>query len=240
MKIFPAIDLQNGQAVRLLKGDYNKKTVYSTSPVDVATEFEKCGAKFLHTVDLDGAKDGNLSNFDTVMEIARKTNMFVEIGGGIRDEERIKKYLFSGVSRVILGTAALENTEFLKRAVDKYGSKIAVGVDAKDGFVAVKGWLEVSEQNGIDFCKELEKIGVQTIIYTDISRDGAQKGTNMELYKQLKKEVSIDIVASGGITYLSEISELNSLGVYGAILGKAIYTNTIDLSEAIKTAEEKE
>ncbi|MCR4563476.1 MAG: 1-(5-phosphoribosyl)-5-[(5-phosphoribosylamino)methylideneamino]imidazole-4-carboxamide isomerase [Clostridiales bacterium] len=239
MKIFPAIDIINGCAVRLMQGDYNKKTVYSSSPVEVARGFEKCGAKYLHTVDLDGAKDGSLSNFETVREIALKTDLFIEIGGGIRDEERIKKYLDNGVSRVILGTAALENPDFLKRAVDKYKEKIAVGIDAKDGFVAVRGWLDVSEKSGVDFCKEIEKEGVSTVIYTDISRDGAEKGTNLELYKQLKKELKMNIVASGGITFEDEIKRLNDIGLYGAILGKALYTGALDLKNAISLAGEQ-
>lgn len=239
MKIFPAIDIIDGCAVRLIQGDYDKKTVYSSSPVDVAKDFEKQGAGFLHTVDLDGAKDGSLSNFETVRQIAKKTDLFIEIGGGIRDEERIKKYLENGVSRVILGTAALNNPDFLKRAVDKYKEKIAVGIDAKDGFVAVNGWLDVSKKSGIEFCKEIEKIGVSTVIYTDISRDGAQKGTNLELYKQLKKELKMDIVASGGITFTDEIKKLGEMGLYGAILGKALYTKAIDLKEAILLAGEQ-
>jgi len=240
MKIFPAIDIIDGNAVRLVQGDYNKKTVYSSSPVEVARGFEKCGAKFLHTVDLDGAKNGSLNNFETVREIAKKTDLFIEIGGGIRDEDRIKKYLDNGVNRVILGTAALENPDFLKRAVEKYKEKIAVGIDAKDGFVAVHGWLEKSEKNAVAFCKEIEKIGVSTVIFTDISRDGAQKGTNIELYKQLNKKLKINIVASGGITFTQEIKELNSIGLYGAILGKALYTGAIDLKEAILLAGEQE
>jgi len=239
MKIFPAIDIIDGCAVRLVKGDYNKKTVYSSSPAEVAKSFEKSGAKYLHTVDLDGAKDGSLSNFDTVREIAKTTDLFIEIGGGIRDGERIKKYLENGVDRVILGTSALENPDFLRRAVDKYKEKIAVGIDVKDGFAAVHGWLDVSKKNGIDFCKEIEKIGVSTVIYTDISRDGAQKGTNIELYKQLKKELKMNIVASGGITFNEEISSLREIGLYGAILGKSLYTGAINLREAIELAGEQ-
>lgn len=239
MNIFPAIDIIDGAAVRLIQGDYDRKTVYSSSPVDVALSFQNQGAKFLHAVDLDGAKDGSLSNFETVKQIAKKTDLFVEIGGGIRDEERIKKYLENGVDRVILGTAALENPDFLKRAVDKYKEKIAVGIDAKNGFVAVRGWLETSEKSGLEFCKEIEKIGVSTVIYTDISRDGAERGTNIELYGQLKKELKMNIVASGGITFTDEIKQLNDIGLYGAILGKALYTNAIDLKEAISLAGEQ-
>ncbi len=239
MKIFPAIDIIDGCAVRLVQGNYEKKTVYSSSPVDVAREFEKCGAKFLHTVDLDGAKDGSLSNFDTVKEIAKKTDLFIEIGGGIRDEERIRKYLDNGVSRIILGTAALENPDFLKRAVDKFKEKIAVGIDAKNGFVATRGWLDVSEKDSVEFCREMEKNGVSTVIYTDISRDGAEKGTNIEIYKRLKNELKMNIVASGGITFTDEIRLLNEIGLYGAILGKALYTNAIDLIEAVAMAGEQ-
>lgn len=239
MKIFPAIDIIDGSAVRLVQGDYNKKTVYSASPVEVAKQFERDGARFLHAVDLDGAKLGSLSNLETVLEIVKKTDLFVEIGGGIRDEERIEKYLNCGVGRVILGTAALENPEFLKRAVDRYKERIAVGIDAKDGFVAVRGWLDVSRKSGIEFVREIEKIGVSTVIYTDISRDGAQKGTNLELYKTLRNETEMNIVASGGITFADEISRLDEIGIYGAILGKALYTNAINLKEAIKLAGEQ-
>lgn len=239
MKIFPAIDIKDGQAVRLIQGDYNRQTVYSASPLEVAEKFQKSGAVYLHTVDLDGAKDGNLSNFDTVREIATKTDMFIEIGGGIRDEERIRKYLLNGVSRVILGTAALENPEFLKRAVDKYGDKIAVGVDAKDSLVAVRGWLETSEKNSLDFCRELEAIGVSTVIYTDISRDGAESGTNKEIYKTLSESLSIKIIASGGITFRDEITELKKMGLEGAILGKALYTGALSLEEALALAGEQ-
>ena len=239
MKIFPAIDIRDAKAVRLVQGDYSLQTVYSDSPLDVAKGFQQKGARFLHTVDLDGAKDGALSNFDTICDIAKHTDLFVEVGGGIRDEQRIKKYLLNGVSRVILGTAALEQPEFLERMVDKYGKRIAVGVDARDGFVAVKGWLETSKTEGVEFCKQLEKIGVSTVIYTDISRDGAQKGTNLELYKELKKTVKMDIVASGGITYKEEIIALGNMGLYGAILGKSLYTGSIELETAISLAGEQ-
>jgi phosphoribosylformimino-5-aminoimidazole carboxamide ribotide isomerase len=239
MKIFPAIDIKDGQAVRLIQGDYDRQTVYSSSPVDVARDFQQKGALYLHTVDLDGAKDGSLSNFDTVREIAKKTEMFIEIGGGIRDEERIRKYLLNGVSRVILGTAALENPEFLKRVVDKYGERIAVGVDAKDSLVAVRGWVETSEKNSLDFCRELESIGVSTVIYTDISRDGAESGTNKEIYKTLTESLKMKIVASGGITFEDEITVLKNMGLDGAILGKALYTGALKLEDALKLAGEQ-
>ena len=239
MKIFPAIDIRNGQAVRLIQGDYERQTVYSASPVEVALDFQQKGARFLHTVDLDGARDGSLSNFDTVREIASKTDMFIEIGGGIRDEDRIRKYLLNGVSRVILGTAALESPDFLKKAVDKYGDRIAVGVDAKDSLVAVRGWLETSEKNSLDFCRELEKIGVSTVIYTDISCDGTESGTNREIYKTLSESLNMNIVASGGITFRDEITELKNMGLYGAVLGKALYTGAIDLEDALKLAGEQ-
>jgi phosphoribosylformimino-5-aminoimidazole carboxamide ribotide isomerase len=233
MKIFPAIDLRDGKAVRLFQGDYDQMTVYSDNPVDVARSFKEKGAEYLHLVDLDGAKDGKLVNFETIEKIVSEVDMFVEVGGGIRDEERIRQYLDLGVGRVILGTIAVENPEFLESMVAKYGNKIAVGVDAKDGYVAIKGWKEVTDKDSFQFCKYLRDIGVDTVIYTDISRDGGLGGTNMEVYEKLQEIEGLKIVASGGISSEEEIVKLGDL-VYGGILGKAIYSGVLDLERAIK------
>ena len=237
MYILPAIDLYNGCAVRLSRGDYNKMTVYSDNPPEFAKAFFNAGAQYLHVVDLEGAKDGTTANFDTVKAIIDKTDMKVEIGGGIRSEDVIKKYIDAGVSRVILGTAAAENFGFLEDMVKKYGERIAVGVDIKDGFVAVKGWLEVTEIKCHDFCKKLESIGVKTVICTDISKDGMLGGTNTELYKELNESFDIDIVASGGISSVDDIKKLASMNMYGAILGKELYEGVVDLKDAIEAAK---
>ncbi|WP_396327247.1 1-(5-phosphoribosyl)-5-[(5-phosphoribosylamino)methylideneamino]imidazole-4-carboxamide isomerase [Hydrogenoanaerobacterium sp.] len=236
MEIFPAIDLRNGQAVRLKQGDYDQMTVYSSSPADVAAEFKAQGARNLHVVDLDGAKDGTLSNFDTICEIIKTGGLSVQVGGGIRDEQRIQKYLDLGVERVILGTSALDRA-FLTKMLVKFGSHIAVGVDAKDGKIAIKGWREVCDVDSVQFCRELAGIGVQTIIYTDIAKDGAMGGTNMAIYRQLAKEVSCRIIASGGVSFEHEIPQLAALGTYGAIIGKAVYTGAISLARAIALAD---
>lgn len=237
MKIFPAIDLYNGKAVRLLKGDYDKMTVYSDNPIEIARDFESKGAGFIHMVDLEGAKDGTTPNLETVKKIANETSLFTEIGGGIRSMETIEKYLENGVDRVILGTAAVENPEFLKLAVAKYGERIAVGVDIKDGFVAIKGWLEKSQYSGIEFCEMMQNIGVKTLICTDISKDGAMQGTNRELYKELSERFDIDIVASGGVSSIDDIKALRKLDLYGAIIGKAYYIGAIKLEEALEAAK---
>ncbi len=237
MKIFPAIDLYNGKAVRLLKGDYDKMTVYSDNPIEIARDFESKGAGFIHMVDLEGAKDGTTPNLETVKKIANETGLFTEIGGGIRSMETIEKYLENGVDRVILGTAAVENPEFLKLAIAKYGERIAVGVDIKDGFVAIKGWLEKSQYSGIEFCEMMQNIGVKTLICTDISKDGAMQGTNRELYKELSKRFDIDIVASGGVSSIDDIKALRKLDLYGAIIGKAYYIGAIKLEEALEAAK---
>lgn len=236
MNIIPAIDLLGGKAVRLLKGDYDKVTVYSDDPAAVAESFERAGAKYLHVVDLDGAKDGTTANFETIKEIIKKTNLSVEVGGGIRTLERVKKYMDIGVDRVIIGTAAVTDPEFLKKAVSLYGERVVVGVDIKDGFVAIKGWLEISELSCKEFCKDLEDVGVKTIICTDISKDGMMSGTNRELYRELYDEFNINIIASGGVSSMEDIAVLSNMGLFGAIVGKAIYTGAIDLSEAISLA----
>ena len=234
MELFPAIDLIGGCAVRLVKGDYAQKTVYSDNPSEVAKSFAAAGAKYLHVVDLEGAKDGGTPNLETIQNIVEKGGLLVEVGGGIRSEEVIQKYLDAGVFRVILGTAAVQNPAFLEEMVQKYGEKIAVGVDIKDGMVAIKGWTEVSTESCFDFCEKLQKIGVKTIICTDISKDGLLSGTNLELYKELSEKFSVDIVASGGVTTLDDVKKLADMGMYGAILGKALYTGNIDLKAAVE------
>lgn len=237
MIIFPAIDLVAGKAVRLFKGDYAQMTVYSDDPASVAADFVKCGADHIHLVDLEGAKDGGTPNLETVKHIRETCDMFIEIGGGIRSMQTVEKYLSIGVDRVILGTAAVKDEELLKSAVEKYGKKIAVGVDIKDGFVAIKGWLEKSEFTGMEFCKKMQGIGVSNIICTDVSKDGAMKGTNLPLYREMTENLSMNITASGGVSSLQNIKELRKMDIYGAIIGKAYYTGAIDLREALEAAK---
>ena len=236
MLIFPAIDLYGGKAVRLYKGDYQQMTVYSDDPVSVARDFEQKGAEWVHLVDLEGAKNGTTPNIDVVSKIARETSLACEIGGGIRNMETVEKYFSAGVSRVILGTAAVTDETFLKAAVAKYGEKIAVGVDIKDSMVAIKGWIEKSEYNAFDFCEKMQKIGVKTIICTDISKDGAMRGANHALYRDLSEKFSMQIVASGGVSSMDDVEKLAALNIYGAIIGKAYYTGAIDLEAAINEA----
>lgn len=237
MKIFPAIDLYDKKAVRLYKGDYAQMTVYSENPIEVARDFESAGAKFIHMVDLEGAKNGTTPNLDIVKDIANNTGLFVEIGGGIRSMETVKAYLDSGVGRVILGTSAVTDEAFLLEAVKTYGEKIAVGADVKDGYIAIKGWVEKSRYSLEEFLSKMEKIGVKTIICTDISKDGAMKGTNLELYKSLNEKYSLDIIASGGVSTIDDIIALKGMDMYGAIIGKAYYTGAINLCEAIEVAK---
>ena len=237
MKIFPAIDLYCGKAVRLYKGDYSKMTVYSDNPASVAEQFLSEGATHLHLVDLEGAKDGGVPNLEVIKEISSKVDMFIELGGGIRSLEVIEKYLAVGVDRVILGTAAVTDRKFLLDALRLYGDAIAVGVDIRDGKVAIKGWTETSELDAFEFCRELDSLGVSTVICTDISKDGAMQGTNRELYKRLREELSLNIVASGGVSGLDDVVALKKLSIYGAIIGKAYYVGAISLSEAIRIAE---
>ena len=237
MLIYPAIDMYDKKAVRLFKGDYAQMTIYSDNPVDVATDFKNCGATHIHLVDLEGAKDGTTPNFEVVKAIKDTTGLFCEIGGGIRNMDVIDKYINAGVDRVILGTAAVTSPGFVKEAVDKYGEKIAVGIDIKDGFVAIKGWTETSENDAFDFCEKMLNIGVKTIICTDISKDGAMQGTNHELYKELSEKFDIQIIASGGVSSIDDIEKLRKLDIYGAIIGKAYYTKAIDLKEAIEVAK---
>ena len=237
MYIFPAIDLYEGKAVRLYKGDYAQMTVYSENPVEVAHDFEKSGASFLHIVDLEGAKSGTTPNIETVCKLKKETSLFCEVGGGVRSMEVVDRYIGAGVDRVILGTAAVTNPEFAKEAASKYGEKIAVGVDIKDGFVAVKGWTEKSEETAIEFCKKMQSIGISTVICTDISKDGAMQGTNVALYEKLSKELDMKIIASGGVSSLDDVKALRKLDIYGAIVGKAYYTGAIDIREAVEAAK---
>lgn len=237
MIILPAIDLLGRKAVRLLKGDYNQVTVYSDSPLEVARKFKSLGATHIHMVDLDGAKYGTTPNMDIVAEVAENTGLFVEIGGGIRSMETVKKYIDAGVSRVILGTAAICDEAFLKEAVRTYGEKIAVGADVKDGKIAVKGWLEQSDVTLDEFFLKMQNLGVKNIICTDISRDGAMRGTNLELYRELSAKYSLDITASGGVSSIEDVKELRKMNLYGAIIGKAYYTGAVDLKEAIEVAK---
>ncbi len=237
MIIFPAIDLYEKKAVRLLHGDYNKMTVYSDDPLSVARDFEKKGATAIHMVDLEGAKNASTPNLDIVASVAKNTSLFVEIGGGIRDVKTIEKYLSCGVDRVILGTAAVTDENFLREALENYGSKIAVGADIKGGKIAIKGWLETAEYTVHEFFEKMQKLGVKTIICTDISKDGAMQGTNRALYSELSKKYSLDLVASGGVSSIDDIKALRDLQLYGAIIGKAYYTGAIDLSEAVEVAK---
>lgn len=236
MIILPAIDLLGRKAVRLLKGDYNQVTVYSDSPLEVAEKFKSLGATHIHMVDLDGAKYGTAPNMDIVAEVAEKTGLFIEIGGGIRSMETVKKYIDAGISRVILGTAAICDEDFLKEAVKAYGKKIAVGADVKDGKIAVKGWLEQSDVTIDEFFLKMQDLGVKNIICTDISRDGAMRGTNLELYRELSAKYSLDITASGGVSSIEDVKRLREMNLYGAIIGKAYYTGAVDLKEAIEVA----
>ena len=236
MNLYPAIDLRDGKVVRLYQGDYDQMTVYQEDPVDVARSFKAAGADYLHLVDLDGAKDGELVNFDTIKAIVEDVDMFVEVGGGIRDEERIKQYLDLGVGRVILGTIAVKDREFLEKMVSVYGERIAVGVDARDDRVAINGWKEITDIDSFEFCEYLRDIGVKAVIYTDISRDGGLQGTNMEVYRKLQEIQGLEITASGGISFIEEIAELKNVTA-AAILGKALYSGLIDLAQAVEMAK---
>jgi phosphoribosylformimino-5-aminoimidazole carboxamide ribotide isomerase len=232
MKIFPAIDLRGGNAVRLYQGDYDQETVYSEDPRKVAEGFRAAGARYLHIVDLDGARDGELVNTDVIRSIIEDLDMFVEVGGGIRDEERIRQYLDMGVSRVILGTIAQKDPAFAAAMAQKYGEKIAVGVDARDGKVAVNGWKEITDKDSCELCEEMAAAGVKAIIYTDISKDGGLTGTNMAAYERLSKIEGLKITASGGISSEEELEQLAGM-VDAAILGKAIYAGRLDLARCV-------
>ena len=237
MLIYPAIDLYGGKAVRLYKGDYAQMTVYNDDPVAVARDFVRCGAQRIHLVDLEGAKNGDTPNFEVVKAIKAETGLFCEIGGGIRSLDTIRKYLSAGVDRVILGTAAVTDPGFMEAAVAEFGKKIAVGIDIKDGFVAIKGWTVKSEENAFDFTAKMEKLGVKTLICTDISKDGAMEGANHTLYQELSERFGMDIIASGGVSSLEDVERLAKLGIHGAIVGKAYYTGAMDLRKAIEVAK---
>lgn len=235
MKLYPAIDLKDGKCVRLLQGDYNEVTVYGTNPGEMAKKWESLGGDFLHIVDLDGAKEGKAVNGKAIRQIVEAIQIPIEVGGGIRSIEDIRLQLSLGVHRVILGSAAIKNRGLVKEAIDTFGAdKIVVGVDAKDGMVAIEGWLEVTDTSALTFCKELEKMGVQTIIYTDIAKDGMMQGPNIEETRKLVENTHLNIVASGGVSSLEDLKALEEIGVYGAIIGKAIYTGAIELEEASK------
>lgn len=237
MNIFPAIDLYQGKAVRLYKGDYAQMTVYSDHPEEVARDFQNQGAGYMHLVDLEGAKVGTPANLPTIRRILEATELFTEVGGGIRSMETVEAYLSAGVDRVILGTAAVTDEGFLKAAISRYGEKIAVGVDLKDGFVAIRGWTEKSELTAETFLTRMEALGVSAVICTDISRDGAMQGTNRELYRQLSRKFSVKLIASGGVSTLEDIRRLREMGLYGAIVGKAYYLGAMDLRKAIEVAK---
>ena len=236
MFIYPAIDLYDGKAVRLFKGDYAQMTVYSENPAEVAKAFAAAGSRHIHLVDLEGAKKGAPANLATIRAIIEAADLFVEVGGGIRSMETIESYLSIGVDRVILGTAAVTDPAFLEAALAKYGEKIAVGVDLKDGYVAIKGWTEKSELTADDFFAKMQDLGVKTVICTDISRDGAMKGTNRELYKTLSEKYAIDLIASGGVSSLEDVAALKEMNLHGTIIGKAYYIGAIDLKTAIEVA----
>ena len=236
MLIFPAIDLYEGRAVRLYKGDYAKMTVYSEDPVAVARDFAAQGARQMHTVDLEGARDGGTPNLGIIERIAKETGLFVECGGGLRDMAAIDRAFAAGVGRVILGTAAVSDERLLAESVQKYGEKIAVGADLRDGRVAIKGWREDSGLTAEDFLRKVEALGIRTVICTDISRDGAMRGANAELYERLQREFGLDLIASGGVSSLEDVARLRALGLYGAIIGKAYYTGDISLREAVEAA----
>ena len=237
MILFPAIDLSDGKAVRLVRGDYNQKTVFSDDPLSVALDFVSCGATHVHLVDLDGAKDGTTPNSGVVRAIAEKTPLFCEIGGGVRSLDTAEYYFSCGVDRVILGTAAVTDPAFLEAAIKEYGEKIAVGADVKDGEIAIRGWTEKSGVKTDDFMRRMVELGVGCVIVTDISKDGAMKGTNRELYRELSKKYGIPITASGGVSTIDDVIALRDLGLYGAIIGRAYYDKAIDLKEAIKVAK---
>lgn len=238
MKIFPAIDLKGGRVVRLTQGDYGRVTQYAVEPEEAARSFVEAGAKYVHIVDLDGAKDGTTANLSTVARVLRDGRLFAEVGGGIRDRARIEAYLAAGASRVILGTAAVNDRAFLEEAVKAYGARVAVGVDAREGRVAVDGWQTVTALDGVEFCQRLRDMGVATVIYTDIARDGAMRGVNLEIYRTLLGIKGLEIVASGGVSTLEDVRALRDMGVPAAIVGKALYSGALNLADVLKEAEE--
>lgn len=237
MILYPAIDIYEGKAVRLFKGDYNQMTVYNEDPLAVARDFLRCGATHIHMVDLQGARSGTTPNLETVQKIKEQTDLFCELGGGIRSMQTVDRYLSAGIDRVILGTAAVTDPDFLAAALEKYGQRIAVGIDIKDGYVAIKGWTETSDRDALIFCAQMEKAGVKTVICTDISKDGAMQGANHQLYKTLSENFDLQIIASGGVSSLEDIQKLARQNIHGAIVGKAYYTGAVDLAQAIEVAK---
>ncbi|WP_295161504.1 1-(5-phosphoribosyl)-5-[(5-phosphoribosylamino)methylideneamino]imidazole-4-carboxamide isomerase [uncultured Brachyspira sp.] len=237
MHILPAIDLKNGEVVRLTEGDYNNKTIYFKDPSEILDFFIESGSSYLHIVDLDGASEGETVNFKTIEKIIKKCSLFTEVGGGIRNEETIKKYLDIGVKRTILGTMAIEDINFTEKMINKYNKSIAVSIDSRNRKIAVKGWKEIRELDSTDFCIKLDSMGIDTIIYTDISKDGKLSGTNLEIYKELREKLSCKIIASGGITFEKEIKALKDMNIDGAIVGKALYEGKIDLKKIIEISE---
>jgi len=237
MIIYPAIDLYEGKAVRLFKGDYNQMTVYNENPLAVAQDFLRCGSTHIHLVDLQGARDGTTPNLETVKKIKQQTGLFCEVGGGIRTMQIVDRYLSAGIDRVILGTAAVTDPDFLAAAIEKYGDKIAVGIDIKDNLVAIKGWTKTSDKDALSFCAQIQAAGVKTVICTDISKDGAMQGANHSLYKTLSQQFSLQIIASGGVSTLEDIQKLADQNIHGAIIGKAYYTGAVDLAKAIEVAK---
>lgn len=237
MLIYPAIDLYEGRAVRLFKGDYNKMTIYSGRPAELAAGFRNAGAERLHLVDLEGARTGETPNLETVKSIVRESGLFAEVGGGIRSLKTAETYLNSGIGRVILGTAAVKDPKFLAEAAAEFGEKVAVGIDLADGFVAIRGWTERTRLTAEEFCSQMEQLGIKTVICTDISRDGALKGANIGLYAELSRRYSLDLIASGGVSTLEDVRRLRELGLHGAIVGKALYEGALDLKECIEAAK---
>ena len=237
MIIYPAIDLYEGKAVRLFKGDYAQMTVYSDDPSEIAADFRGQGANHIHMVDLEGAKTGTTPNLDVICRIKEKTGLFCQVGGGIRNMDVVSRYLDAGLDRVILGTAAVTDRDFLEHAAAAYCDKIAVGVDIRDGYVAIKGWTQKSNLEAYEFCRQMQAIGIKTLICTDISRDGAMQGPNDMLYKELSSRLNMNIIASGGMSCIEDIERLAKLQVHGAIVGKAYYTGAIDLKQAIEVAK---
>lgn len=237
MNIFPAIDLYEKKAVRLYRGDYDQMTVYSDNPIEIARDFEAAGARFIHMVDLEGARDGNTPNIEIIERVARETSLFVEVGGGIRSLDVVERYLKAGAGRVILGTAAVTDEPFLREVLARFGDAIAVGADLKGDIVAIRGWREESPYRRDDFFAKMQALGVKTLICTDIAKDGAMQGTNLPLYRELSRRFSVDIIASGGVSSIDDVKKLREMGLYGAIIGRAYYTGAINLKEAIEVAK---
>lgn len=237
MVIYPAIDLFSGKAVRLYKGDYKQMTVYNDDPTAVARDFLSQGATHIHLVDLEGAKSGTSPNFETICRLKKETGLFCQTGGGIRTMERIARTLDAGIDRVILGTAAVTEEGFVEAAVNRYGERIAVGIDIRDGFVAIRGWTEKTQLDAMEFCGKMASIGVKTLICTDISKDGAMQGTNHDLYRRIKDRFQVQIIASGGVSSLEDVKKLAALDIHGAIIGKAYYTGAIDLRSALEAGK---